>query len=118
MAYFDEWSPYRDGIRTLEKYVMIEKPEAKKFLENLVVKRKDMDKQFFEFFEELLQAAENGKDVSIYQEITKSYIQKICEALTEEELRQIDAFCQKYEFECNVIEDLKSGMGILMRYRN
>lgn len=118
MTYFDEWSPFRDGIRTLEKYVMIEKPEAKKFLENLILKRKDMDKQFLEFFEVLLEASEDGKDNSIYQQITENYIRKIGNVLTEQELQQIDAFYKKYEFEGNVIEDLKSGIGILMRYRN
>jgi hypothetical protein len=118
MTYFDEWSPFRDGIRTLEKYVMIEKPEAKKFLENLVLKRKDMDKQFFEFFEALLAAAENGKGNRFYQEITETYIRRIKMFLTEEEVQQIDVFCKEYEFECNVIEELKSGIGILMRYRN
>lgn len=117
-AYFSEWSPYRDGIRALEKYVMIEKNEAKLLLDNLVVKRREMDKQFFEYFDNLLQAAESGMEAEGYKEITRRYILKLCDILSEEELQQIDDFCKKYDFESNVIQDLKSGIGLLMRYRN
>lgn len=118
MEYYKNWSPLRDGIRVLEKYVVIEKPEAADEIGNVVVARKKMDEHFYLFFEDLLSAAEQCKSIEEYERITQKYINEIIHYLSDDEMKQIDYFCKKYGFQSNVIEGMRRSEGWLMRYRN
>jgi len=60
-AYFDEWSPLRDGIRLIEKVARFEARDTTPELELLIRLRRSLDGRFFEVFENMLTCAESGR---------------------------------------------------------
>lgn len=117
-SYFDEWSPIRDGIRMLEKYATMEDKKLGTEISLLVERRRKLDKQFYDFFDELLISAENGKSESMFNEITESHLQILSQTLNNEDFLSIDKLCKKIGFQSNIIDGIRNKSLWLCRYRN
>ena len=116
LNYFAEWSPIRDGIRTLEKFIYMESPNLKGTINDLVIIRKKLDKHFYEFFDMLLM--EYGGVRSRISNITKEYIHQIEGFLTKNAIDKIDRFCIDNGFETNIVDGIREKQLWLCRYRS
>ena len=114
--YYKEWMPIRDGIRTIEKYVSMEKEQCEQRLGGIKTYRKKLDKDFFSYFENILCSVET-KNID---NLSNIYLESINELkkYTNFIMKDINNFANSVGFDTDLQEKLKENSLWICRYRN
>lgn len=114
--YFKEWTLVRDGIRTIEKYISMEKKEFITESWQIKMYRKQLDHDFYEYFGKILEKTEK-QEYEVLELIFnescncfQNYVKKI--------VNNIDNFAKKIEFGLDIQDKLRTNNLWICRYRN
>lgn len=117
IRYFTAWSPFRDGIRMLEKVVKLELPAARPEISELIELRRRCDAHFYDAFEEMLVAAEAGAGAAETAAISERRIGEVSDLASSAARNKIAAFCRDHGLGGDVVARIAEDALTLARYK-